>query len=187
MTNMNQSIDDGYDEYNILFKERERKRVKIKNIKVDIDTHEQILWSAINEQSGAVKKIAADINVDAKIIKSSLQYWARKKLVVKHGRNGHKLIDNLKIKKINLNHSFLQSLQCKFGEFEFVSSDTNEQDGMDTDSECEFYKDVVTSPTELILRFLCIVFFVFHLVRSSLVIKLLLRLNKQTLFLREED
>ena len=161
---------DEYDDYDILVARKESTKHYTQNLQIDIDTHKRVLWTAVNIQSAAVKKISAETNLDTAVIKSSLIYWSKKKLMAKHGRNGHRLVDELKKHNINLHNSFLRKLQNQYGEFQFVA-EINEQDGLDTDSECEFFTVDNATNKQLTLHVLCKIYLLLPFIRSSVLIK----------------
>ena len=149
-----------HDEYDILDIKKVKNKKNIMNI--SIDTHEKILWSAINYQTGSIYRLASNTLIDADIIRNSLgKYWLRRKMMTKHGRNGNKLIMELKKENINLNNIFIRKLRLKYGEFEFESLAMDDEMDIDERTECAFFDDAISTPTELsthIIHLHCFVF-----------------------------
>ena len=129
-----------------------------KNIIISRDKHEEILWNAINYQTGSISRLESYTGIDTETLKTSFKYWSSRNMMVKHGNGGHKLIVELKKHRINVNNKFINRLRSNYGEFEFEQLDMNEQMDAGGESESEFFCGDTPSPNELNVHILIEIF-----------------------------
>ena len=117
--NLNDNDDDGDDDDDddeddanmklLRFRKKRKKRVKKKMsfIKTTPFFKRKVLWAAVSEQTASSVKLAPRLHSTVDAVLSALSYWKEKNMVMSHGHNGHKLINELKINQIDLNSGFI--------------------------------------------------------------------------------